>query len=413
VNKSVLAVAGMAAALMAGAPALALPATPLAPHIQSLAEAYAQDGADYARRHNVTQDEAVRRLAAQEASVAATDEIAAAYADRLAGIAIRHAPDFALEVLLTGDVLVPDMVIAAAGSDVPVRFRTGARLTRQQAVEAIRRSRAELTALLPRGAGIGYDQATGEIVQMARAADVARAGGAAALRARIEALTGAAVRLRIVDAADADAAPAGAGIHGGARVSGIEPLSGVRQACTTGFLVTDGTRTAILTAAHCPDQLDHVGADGRRVPLVFVGKWGARHQDVQVLEIASAARPLFFADTAKTQLRPVNSWRRRDSTRAGDTVCRRGETTGYSCAEVELTDYAPGGALCGGPCDPAWTTVAGPMCRGGDSGGPIFLATTAFGIVKGSNYAPAGGACLFSFYMSIDYLPDGWRLLYE
>ena len=29
------------------------------------------------------------------------------------------------------------------------------------------------------------------------------------------------------------------------------------------------------------------------------------------------------------------------STRAGEVVCRRGESAGYSCAEVELTDYAP------------------------------------------------------------------------
>ncbi|RZM17708.1 MAG: hypothetical protein EOP67_62055, partial [Sphingomonas sp.] len=55
-------------------------------------------------------------------------------------------------------------------------------------------------------------------------------------------------------------------------------------------------------------------------------------------------------------------------------------------------------------------TVAGPVCKGGDSGSPVFLGTTAFGIVKGGSYR-SDGSCAFYFYMSTDYLPNGWRLL--
>ena len=40
----------------------------------------------------VPPDEAVRRLKAQQASVAATDAIAREFAGRLAGISIEHAP---------------------------------------------------------------------------------------------------------------------------------------------------------------------------------------------------------------------------------------------------------------------------------------------------------------------------------
>jgi hypothetical protein len=78
---------------------------------------------------------------------------------------------------------------------------------------------------------------------------------------------------------------------------------------------------------------------------------------------------------------------------------------------VELTDFAPPGELCGGPCDPTWVTVSGPKCRGGDSGGPNFNGTIAFGITKGGHYYP-DGRCAFYYYMSTDYLPEGWRLLY-
>ena len=77
---------------------------------------------------------------------------------------------------------------------------------------------------------------------------------------------------------------------------------------------------------------------------------------------------------------------------------------------LAMVDFAPGGPLCGGLCTPTWVTVAGPGCKGGDSGAPVFLGGRAFGIVKGGSYR-ADGSCGFYFYMSTDYLPDGWRLL--
>ncbi len=87
-----------------------------------------------------------------------------------------------------------------------------------------------------------------------------------------------------------------------------------------------------------------------------------------------------------------------------------GESSGYSCAKVELTDYAPPGELCGGPCSPTWVTVAGPDCIAGDSGGPVFSGGVAFGIAKGVNRTP-DGRCIFYYYMSTDYLPPPWRLM--
>jgi hypothetical protein len=54
--------------------------------------------------------------------------------------------------------------------------------------------------------------------------------------------------------------------------------------------------------------------------------------------------------------------------------------------------------------------VEGPTCAHGDSGGPVFLGQTAFGLVKGGSYR-ADGRCLFYYFMSTDYLPAGWSLL--
>ena len=46
----------------------------------------------------------------------------------------------------------------------------------------------------------------------------------------------------------------------------------------------------------------------------------------------------------------------------------------------------------------------------GDSGGPVFSGSVAFGIAKGINRT-ADGRCNFYYYMSTDYLPEPWRLL--
>ena len=97
------------------------------------------------RSSRVTPDEALRRLKAQEASVAATDAIAREFAARLAGISIEHSPDFRIVVLLTGTDAVADR--SAAG--VPIVFRTGAKATHAQALQALRKHLIDLRADLP------------------------------------------------------------------------------------------------------------------------------------------------------------------------------------------------------------------------------------------------------------------------
>ena len=379
---------------------------PPASPVQTPAEALAQDAADYARQNGVPFDEAIFRLRAQQESVPATDRLQLLYKDRLAGIAIEHHPEYRIVVLLTGTQPVADEAVFAGGRQVPITFRTGAPATRDRIVAAIEQHQAEIRAALPRPPGMGADPRTGELVVTVNNAD---AGGIdqPALTAKLTDLAGVPVRLRILGR-DVDT---GAMVGGGSRVVGINPLDGRRYACTTGFVVTDGARTGVVTSAHCPDTLSYVDRARHETPLAFIGQWGWGFQDVQVHVSDAALRPLFYADTAKTEARPVTTWRNRTSTRAGDFVCHRGETTGYSCAQVDMVDFAPAGDLCGGACLPTWVAVNGPVCQGGDSGAPVFSGTVAFGIVKGASYR-ADKSCILYYYMSTDYLPSGWSLLH-
>lgn len=392
-----------ALASLAAASGHAQPAVP-SPHVQSAAEALRQDAVEYATAHAVVVETGEQRLAVQDASLPVTDALATEFADRLAGIAIDHGADYRIDILLTGDAPVAPRSIAAAGLVVPIVFHTGAVVTRAQIVAAILREQAAIRATLLQPPAFGVDQRTGHLVAIVGRRDVDREG-AGPLRRRIAAQTGMPVTLRTVERTSLDTAA-----EGGARVVGINPDDGRRYACTAGFVVTDGTRTAIATAAHCPDALDYVDGDGRHQPLAFVGQWGWGYQDVQINLSAEPLAPLFLANTPKSLARFVTGRRSLAGTRAGDYVCHRGERTGYSCAEVELTDFAPAGDLCGGACSPTWVTVAGPNCKAGDSGAPVFSGNRAYGIVKGGSYR-GDGSCAFYFYMSTDYLPTGWALL--
>jgi len=367
--------------------------------VQTRDEALAEDAVQYAAQFGVAPSEALRRLKAQQDSVAVTDSIAREFADRLAGISIEHRPDYRIVVLLTGTEPVADRT--AAG--LPIIFRTGAKATHAQAIAALKQHLIDLRTDLPGARGAGYDQRTGEVVLLVTPEDAQRFG-IEAIRARAEQVSGVAVRVVINNLDEQNLA-----IEGGERVEGTSSISGRRQRCTTGFAVTNGEVTAITTAAHCPDNLIYVDEDGKSTELPMIGSWGAAYRDVQINGSPEPLQPLFYANRGAGSLRRLTTWRNAASTRAGDFVCHYGESSGYSCAVVQLTDYAPPGNLCGGPCAPTWVTVDGPSCIPGDSGGPVFSGDVAFGIAKGVNRS--GERCDFYYYMSTDYLPPPWQLL--
>ena len=364
-------------------------------------EALTEDAVQYAAQFRVAPDEALRRLKAQQASVAATDAIAREFADRLAGISIEHAPEYQIVVLLTGSEPVPIGPLRAfRSSSVPERGQPMPKPSRR-----MRRHLIDFRSELPGARGAGYDQRTGEVVLLVTPR-TRPAFGVDAIRARAEKLGGVPVRVVINQLIESNMS-----VDGGGLVEGLNTLTNRRGRCTSGFVVTNGEINAITTAAHCPDQLTYIDRDGNSSPtLPMIGSWGAAYRDVQINGSADFPDPLFYSNREAGSLRRVDSWRPVASTRAGDFVCHYGESSGYSCATVELTDYAPPGTLCGGPCFPMWVTVKGPSCIPGDSGGPVFSGGVAFGLAKGIN-RDAVGRCLFYYYMSTDYLPAPWRVL--
>ncbi|GLR47194.1 hypothetical protein [Sphingomonas astaxanthinifaciens] len=382
---------------LAGSPGLAAE-----PMRLSADEALAQDASLYATRFGVSPAEALRRLQQQRASIAVSEELRVRYRDRLASISVVHRPDWHLLVRLSGAGRPADFVATEQGLPIPVRFEDGAGATREQALALLDRERAALPKDVAGYRGGGVDPRTGGLILMQRPSADPRP--VAEVEQALSARLGLPVRIRRLDALMTDSAAIGGG-----RVEGPN-AEGRRFRCTTGFVVRNGAgQYGITTAAHCPDTLSWRGPDGEERLLPMLGAWGAAQNDVQIHGGIGQADPSLFSDTAKTTVRPVTSWATRPMTRPGDWLCLRGESSGYACSEVELTDFAPAGELCGGLCTNSWVTLRGPECRRGDSGAPIFLGTVAYGVLKGGAYLP-GGACAFSYYQSVDYLPDDWRV---
>ena len=375
--------------------------------IQSPEEAMAQDAAEYARRYNVSLNIAVRRLRAQQDSVGITDELETTFRDRLAGIFIEHEPAFRIVVRLTGSDQVPDRTVVLEGMNIPIVFQMGAPATRDRILAAIEQHQADIRATVSTPPGMGVDPKNGMLAVLVRARDVEQ-GDAKHLAENLSVVAGVPVEIRSWNEIARNLE-----VEGGGRAVGLDGAGDPRQVvCTTGFVVTDGQHYGISTAAHCPDTLDYVSQGQSRIALDMIGAWGERYQDVQIHSVPAPAPPFFRAGPSTGVARPVFTWRNRESTRVGDFVCHRGEGSGYSCAEVEFVDFAPPGDLCAGPCMPAWVAVQGPGCRSGDSGGPVFSGTIAFGILKGASYT-ADGVCRLYYYMSTDYLPPGWTLFHR
>lgn len=371
------------------------------PVVETQAEALAQDAAAIAPRLGLTPAQALSRLRAQTATIPMTERLRVEYRERLAGLFIEHGATMQIVVLLTGVTAPAGFAVDADGLSVPVTFRTGALATREQILAAIDTYRAAISSVVPGVRGIGHDPHTGSLLLMVRPSP--GLPPVAEIERKVALIAGVPVHVRLLAASIENLAAIGGG-----RVEGL--VGSRRYYCTTGFVVRAGEQTGITTAAHCADDMSYRGPDGEERHLTLLGSWGAAYRDIQIHGGAGRAEPQFFVDRERTSVRPVSGWRTRPQTRSGDIVCLRGETSGYACSLVDLPDFAPPGELCGGLCSASWVTVAGPDCRHGDSGGPVFIGTTAMGTLKAGAFLPGGG-CAFYYYMSTDYLPDGWRIV--
>jgi streptogrisin C len=379
---------------------------------QSADDAVASEAQAYARSAGISQGEAVRRLRIQRDMGPLIERLRNAHQDRLAGVVVDHAPTYRLRVRLTGDAPVAARKEALGGSELPVAFETGAKATLESLRTSLRANQVAVARLYPTLAGIGIDESTSEIVVTVFAKEAAAEEAARGKFAEVQKVLGAPARIEFTTMY-----PEMHDVRGGSRL-----VSSANYLCTSAFVVKNTSTgvTGVTTAGHCDNSQTYYNPNGTSIPLTLVSgsEFYDSDQDVQVHTSAYVERPEFYWDDAKTTPRVLSGRRLRSSTAYNDNVCHRGETTGYSCGYVQRTDYAPYNPttpLCGGSCAAVYIRVTGTSleCAGGDSGGPWFASTVAFGIHKGGASSGTGpGQCTEAFYMTTDTISPGWSLLY-
>ncbi len=199
-----------------------------------------------------------------------------------------------------------------------------------------------------------------------------------------------------------DLEPAASLLHtyGGKRMFNAE------GGCTSGFTVVDAVSglTGVLSAGHCfttdatyvQDATTSYNADLSGRP------WDA-NQDFEWFQTSHEEFAQFFDGAV---LRNQTGTQPR-AQMVGNPVCHYGISTGQSCGIVDTIHFNPSPTYCnGGPCDAVWVKVSGPAlrCFFGDSGGPMYWGSTAWGTVSGGIPVGGGAGCTYLIMMSVGAL---------
>ena len=362
----------------------------------------------YATDVGVDISEAKQRLKRQDRLGKVIELLEDINRERFAGAWIEHQPEYRVVVRLVGkepvDLWMKSMVIDGA---VPVVFKTQARFTQKELLEAIDLVLPELMEALPALSGTDVDVKTGEIVLTVGNDGVTdyslnrlRSLLAKSPSIHVKKFLSLPIRFEQLDAPVSDGHT-----RGGANLS----------TCTSGFVVKDsnGVR-GYITAGHCGNSQTYYEFGGTSYATTFIDEIRDADQDVQWHTTPHLEYPHFYASSTSSY-RTLTSRTTRSSQSVGGYVCHRGKTTGYSCGYIDTKTYKPTytNACNGVTCSSVWVKVSGPSleCYPGDSGGPWFLVYSAYGIYKGqSSSGTTASGCNWAFYMASDYF--GISLVY-
>lgn len=325
---------------------------------------------------------------------------------RVAGIYAEYSPKFTVVVRLKGNGSPPKKAYDLAQRH-SIRFETGAKFTVEELVESYDRNFEQIKALVPSVQGIGIDEKNGQIVISILNKDDQNNQA----KNQIKKLLGKPVKFEVQEIETSEAS-----LRAGTKITSPNSY------CTSGFIVkhTSGT-LGVSTSAHCEGMNSYIDLNGTKTALTLIPNTELKNnrQDVEIHTNANkTGLAEFYGENNK--ITKVTSRVSRASTYAGMQACHQGATTGYSCGIIDQTNYKPtySGACGKQVCDSTWVTVKPAStntlaCFQGDSGGPVFNGTKALGLLKGTSASGTNkGQCNFFIYMTMDYLPTGWSVLY-
>lgn len=358
-----------------------------------------QDAAQYAATYEVDLEEALRRLRLQPAIGKLEAELAAREPATFAGIWIQHSPDYRMIVQHTPG--------GAARFRGRIEAKSLGELAGDLEQRTVRLSLKRLQAIQAAAHRVAKQQGilAESLINVAEN--------------RVELRTTAPGELTkaLGTAARTSKRAADLGLMENVEVVAVEKLSGPQAyvtgglpviRCTTGFAVQSGGTLGVTTAGHCDNTQQHYG-----LSLPFAGEAWYGSSDIQW----NTAPDLFVTnrifdgvnDSTTPYYRFITATKSRDEQVVGEFVCKYGVTTGQTCGTIDSKTFLPrnenGEDLVPG-ATPTYIHVTGGsvnLSEGGDSGGPWFSGSTAYGTHVGGGPG-SGGTLNDSFYMAIDYI---------
>lgn len=147
--------------------------------------------------------------------------------------------------------------------------------------------------------------------------------------------------------------------------------------CTMGFTVTNGAVRGLATAAHCPEPAVVWG-----LSLPMMKAWFDPSRDLQWHAGIQNYTNLMYDGEGGDPTRRITAQISRYGLVLQGIYCKRGKTTGYSCGSLESKTEPTPPDLPSGTSN-TWLKIGGGSCNLGDSGGPIFIGSSAVGILHG------------------------------
>jgi hypothetical protein len=172
--------------------------------------------------------------------------------------------------------------------------------------------------------------------------------------------------------------------------------------CTTGYSVIKSGTKGTTTAAHCWNSESIYG-----VSLTFKGELYSGSNDEQWMTSGSFTFVNKAADmSGYPYWRYITSRTMRANQPIGAWVCKYGKVTVYTCGTITATNVAPGYIP---NVQPTYVRVAHSstypfQCKGGDSGGPVYQNSSAWGIVEGRIYTDTWSDLI---YTQTNYVEGG------
>ncbi len=182
---------------------------------------------------------------------------------------------------------------------------------------------------------------------------------------------------------------------------GEDLIEGRRPDCTSGF----GTKTStgvrgISTAGHCPDDLSDDG-----ISLTLMLEYEGTYGDFQWHTGTGTHTDDFYAGSAsatEVNLRDVSFVA---SPEVGQLLCRNGLTSHRDCQRVRKLNVCSRHR-----CN--LVQMAGRLSADGDSGGPVYLGNSAYGLHQGFVYDPPTSSIKRDVFSRADRMPSALKGVY-